>query len=1282
MWIADLPDGRRAKITAGQGVAVMAAQITRLAQECPELVAPILFHRLIDDVEVLAETFFEGVTLEEAHRDGTQPPERIRSAFSFACSALRGTESVSDPAARELEWRQWVAALLLPEWWSAPERACLEHSILPRLFTRLSTGACTTRWTNGDFLSTNLLVGDTGEPRLVDFEFATRTHFFIEDAARFYALSPAAAREPELFVSDLPRPGLVWHLYFWLRQVQLEAQTNTTEYWERLRPLRLGVIRHLAETVLEVDCADWSVPAPVVYHRLEEATWFPINEARIRLSGWCHVPSAEVRRLIVFFGDQCVATARPAERSDVQQHFPAETTARKSGFVLHTDVVRSDARLIVSAETTDGSWLPFDSVSASELALGAPAWDDYPAWAAGHDPDPPKPATMPSGPLFSVLLPVFNPPVSFLHSCLGSVLAQHYGQWELCVVDDGSSQPDVAPCLESYAQIEPRVRVKHRTSNGGISQATNDALAMARGEFVVLLDHDDLLRPHALLEIVRHLAANPETDVVYSDEDKITADGRRLTPLFKPAYSPEFCLRVMYIGHALVVRTTVARTAGGFDSRYDGIQDYEFFLRAAGVARVVGHISSILYHWRQSPTSSALHGNAKGDMDTKHAAAVREHLARLGRTELVSARGGHRLHLSSRENRAGEIFRPAPGEGPLDVLRRAASASGSDVAILLSEEPAQSNPQWQHELSALARRPDSGLVAPLLLSAENRVLESGWTIWQRGATPIMRGYDPSGDGYNGTLSGSREVSAVSPRCVAIRCDLLRFAPPPTGGDWWDYCLQLSQKGVRHRVCSEAQLRVEQSIHDNSDRVSRLFDVAADPYYPRFLEAESAAYWLTPRETPSRLRSHLDSGIREPRISGCIIIRGWCFGPGEAIDAVRLMSSDRTLDGVVGLPRPDVKAALPEAPDDNTGFEIRGTLPPGKQVLRIEARTADGTWHLLLEKSITVKRRWLPLWLGGGDWTDLMFFQMPAHMAHPPRPVRPENYPPRRAIDLLPRLAIVTPSFQQARFLPETMRSVLGQRDVSVDYVVRDGGSTDGSLEVIRQVAAEHPASPNADGPASAGTPPHSRLAAWASERDDGQADAIARGFAHTSGAPEDIMAWINSDDLYLPGALSFVARYFAAHPDVDVIYGNRIVVDEQSREIARWFLPPHDDAVLRLNDFVPQETVFWRRRVWDRVGGLDRSFKFAMDWDLLLRFSAAGARIVRVPYFLACFRVHPAQKTSSSMHDIGRREIDLLRARASGMDIPVVTLEQNPLLLRYLRRSAFLEFLWRLRNRS
>ncbi len=409
-----------------------------------------------------------------------------------------------------------------------------------------------------------------------------------------------------------------------------------------------------------------------------------------------------------------------------------------------------------------------------------------------------------------------------------------------------------------------------------------------------------------------------------------------------------------------------------------------------------------------------------------------------------------------------------------------------------------------------------------------------------------------------------------------------------------------------------------------------------------------------------LSSHIDQPADWSNPSRCVIIRGWCFADaGPAVTGIRLRTTDRVLHGVVGLPRPDVKAALPAAPDDFTGFELRGTLPAGRQELHIEAQLADGTWTGVMTRTVHIKRHLLPLWLGGGEWTELMFFQMPAHMAHPPRPIQPEKFPAPGPVAARPRFSLVTPSYQQARYLGQTMRSVLDEQPgVTCQYVVQDGGSTDGSADLIRAQGA--------------------RLHAWSSERDAGQADAIARGFARTSGRPEDVMGWINSDDFYLPGALAYVADYFARHPDVDVVYGHRIVVDEESREIARWFLPRHDDAVLRLNDFVPQETLFWRRRVWDRIGGLDRSFQFAIDWDLLLRLSDAGARIVRVPYFLACFRAHAAQKTSAVMHSTGQAEITRLRERTHGRRFPAHEIENHPLLMRYLRRSAFIEFAWRL----
>jgi glycosyltransferase involved in cell wall biosynthesis len=194
--------------------------------------------------------------------------------------------------------------------------------------------------------------------------------------------------------------------------------------------------------------------------------------------------------------------------------------------------------------------------------------------------------------------------------------------------------------------------------------------------------------------------------------------------------------------------------------------------------------------------------------------------------------------------------------------------------------------------------------------------------------------------------------------------------------------------------------------------------------------------------------------------------------------------------------------------------------------------------------------------------------------------------------------------------------------------VQDGGSTDESLDVLRQFER--------------------RLTSWTSEPDQGQGDAVNRGFERTGG---EIMGWLNSDDLLLPGALAAVAQYFVKHPDVDVLYGNRIMIDENDGQIGAWILPDHDDRALTLADYVPQETLFWRRRTWEAVGGsLDTNLRFAVDWDLLLRFRAAGARIAHLPRFLGAFRVHSQQKTLVD-RKIGRSECAELRRRVHGRSV-------------------------------
>ncbi len=246
--------------------------------------------------------------------------------------------------------------------------------------------------------------------------------------------------------------------------------------------------------------------------------------------------------------------------------------------------------------------------------------------------------------------------------------------------------------------------------------------------------------------------------------------------------------------------------------------------------------------------------------------------------------------------------------------------------------------------------------------------------------------------------------------------------------------------------------------------------------------------------------------------------------------------------------------------------------------------------------------------------------------HPPTFLRvPMGYLRTNPPSDTPTIAIVTPSYQQGRYLERTIYSVISQHYPRLEYVLQDGGSSDETQAVLERFVGS--------------------LHHCASEPDGGQAEAINRGFSHTRG---EIMAYLNSDDLLLPGSLAYVARYFEAHPEVDLVYGHRMLIDEHDRLIGRWVLPRHDASVLPVTDFIPQETMFWRRELWERTGGkIDESLSFAIDWDLLLRFQEAGARMVRLPRYLGAFRVHAEQKTAREQVRC-RAETEMLQRRVLG----------------------------------
>ncbi|MFT3864555.1 MAG: glycosyltransferase [Solirubrobacterales bacterium] len=211
---------------------------------------------------------------------------------------------------------------------------------------------------------------------------------------------------------------------------------------------------------------------------------------------------------------------------------------------------------------------------------------------------------MPS-PRFSVITPIYETPPAVLTAMLRSVRRQSFEDWELCLVDDASPSPYVGEMLAAAAAADPRIKVTTRAANGGIVPASNDALAIAGGEFVAFLDHDDALHPDALALVAEAIGDDPTVDFVYTDEDKIDEGSHHMGPFFKPDWSPERMRTQMYTCHLSVMRRSLVDEVGGFDAEFEGSQDWDLVLRVSERARRIVHVPRVLYHWRTLATSTA-----------------------------------------------------------------------------------------------------------------------------------------------------------------------------------------------------------------------------------------------------------------------------------------------------------------------------------------------------------------------------------------------------------------------------------------------------------------------------------------------------------------------------------------------------------------------------------------------------------------------------------------------------------------------------------------------------
>lgn len=439
-------------------------------------------------------------------------------------------------------------------------------------------------------------------------------------------------------------------------------------------------------------------------------------------------------------------------------------------------------------------------------------------------------------PLISIAVPAYQTPVEFLKQMIESLISQTYSEWELCIANASPDNEEMQKVLADYSARDSRVRFCNLKENLGIAENTNQAFAMAKGEFMGLLDHDDLLAPNALYEIVKALQDHPEADALYTDEDKVTTE---LDEHFQPHLKPDFNLDLLrsnnYICHFFVVRRSIVEKAGGFRKEFDGAQDYDFIFRCTENAREVLHVPEILYHWRTHKASTADNPASKMYAFEAGKRAIEANLERTGTKGIVSHTrdlGFHRVKYPVQGNPLVSVIIPNKDEKEtlqtcLEMLEKNTSYQNFEIIIIennsttdeifkyykeLSKDPRihllrwgkefnysainnfgvahakgeyllflnndvkAINPDWMEEMLGVCQRPEVGGVGAKLIYPDNTIQHAGCVIGMGGIAGHMFVDMPADrTGYLHKASLLQDMSAVTAACLMMKKNVFEEA---------------------------------------------------------------------------------------------------------------------------------------------------------------------------------------------------------------------------------------------------------------------------------------------------------------------------------------------------------------------------------------------------------------------------------------------------------------------------------------------------------------------------
>lgn len=557
--------------------------------------------------------------------------------------------------------------------------------------------------------------------------------------------------------------------------------------------------------------------------------------------GWAGATSGITKIEIQPAGHEPVAARGGLYRPDIARDFPDLIDGDRVGFQASIDtsaLPNGVQTFVIRAFTKSGAKTELNVPRTIDHVSGYAS--DYYRWIAEFEKRDARLIEMrlqsfPRNPLISILVPVYRTKPAVLEKMIESVRRQSYGNWELCLADDCSQSRDIDAIFQKYAATDPRIRTVQLPANGGISKASNAAYAIARGEYIGLLDHDDELAGDALYHIVNAINHQPEAEIFYSDEDHIDEDGVRSDPFFKPDWSPDLILGINYVCHFLVFRADLGRAAGGFRSECDLSQDHDILLRMSLRAKQIVHIPHVLYHWRTEvfTMKRASHQTSRALITSRR--VVDNYLKLAGISASVEPGA-----VSGRWRVRYELPEPAPAVdiiipcgGKVDLLERCMNSVASDtdypdynitvvdnsrsgrveqfvrgwsrrgrkanyvdwrnrpfnfsamnndaaktcqapLLLFLNDDVTVINADWLRAMVELGARPEVGAVGAKLLYPDGRIQHAGLTVGLLGT---------AGHAFKGMFSDERiyfdfpdvirNVSAVTGACMLASAQLYR-----------------------------------------------------------------------------------------------------------------------------------------------------------------------------------------------------------------------------------------------------------------------------------------------------------------------------------------------------------------------------------------------------------------------------------------------------------------------------------------------------------------------------